>query len=165
MTRIEPYIFMRYIASVLVPGITLPRGYYGRQDYLLLGYVLKEREAQLDAVERIYRFVLVMRSIPVATVAHMFDQCATTIYDDFHHVAIRCVDVFSTHFAPIIPNSREYYSMIGQKAFRHFPRALYAMDVTKVCFFFLYFFFIFFFFLFYFMFLFLLCDIMSIIIL
>eukprot|EP01084_Bolivina_argentea_P054996 100850_1 len=56
----------------------------------------------------------------------------TTVVKDFHHICLLIVERLSPiHLSRIIPYSQEYYSKLGQRAFRHFPRALLACDVVK----------------------------------
>lgn len=137
--RIDPVIFLTKVVSVMIPDMKLPRGYIIRDDYQLTGMVQRMRECQIDAVDRCIRWWLGFRSVSFQLLALYFDQDPSTVYRDWHHLSILCVEKLGpVYLQPIIPYSEEYYSKIGQRAFRHFPNALYALDVVKVMYSFIY---------------------------
>eukprot|EP01084_Bolivina_argentea_P060366 110300_1 len=130
--RIEPIVFIKYIAAPLFNNITLPRNYLLHDDYHAGVFVGQMRCGQISCLDRLARCILRLRCVPFELLAHYYDQHRTTVLRDFHHISILIVDKLSViHLAPIIPYSAEYYNKIGQRAFRHFPRALLAVDVVK----------------------------------
>eukprot|EP01084_Bolivina_argentea_P006735 12751_1 len=130
--RIDPDIFLTQIVSPLLDCITLPRNYLAMTEYQMYQTVSKMRNAQICAINRTMRFWMCLRGVPFQLLAWIFDQHFSTVYRDFHHLSVLCVEKLSDQWlSPIIPNSIEYYNKIGQRAFRHFPNALYALDVVK----------------------------------
>ena len=131
--HLEPHVFISEIIAEVLPNSGLPRNYSLRDDYNLIGYVSKLRKCQIDNIDRWCRMILVNRAVPVAVVAYLYDQHQSTVYRDYHHCTyLFCDKLADKVVSPIIPNSTEYYDKIGARAFRHFPRALYAYDIVKV---------------------------------
>ena len=132
--HLQPVTFIREICAGLIPTISLPREYLLRDDYAALGFVSKLRKCQINDISRILRFILATRKASFALLSILFDQSVATTYKDFHHIAILMVDKLSDKIIKhIIPNSEEYYDLIGSGCFRHFPRCILFADIIKVC--------------------------------
>ena len=131
--HLDPHVFISEIIAAVLPDSGLPRNYSLRYDYNLTGSVSKLRKCQIDNIDRWCRMILVTRSVPVPVIAYLYDQDAATVYRDYHHCTyLFCDKLADKLVSPIIPNTTEYYEKLGAKAFRHFPRALYAYDIVKV---------------------------------
>lgn len=131
--RIEPMIFLEHIAQPLVNFCRLPRGYLARTDYALRGHVQRMRRSQVNAVNRILRYVLRLRGVPTSIIAWIFDQDPSTITRDFHHIGTLVMERLApVHLTRLVPGSAEYLAKRGAGAFRHFPNAVMAVDVVKV---------------------------------
>ena len=132
--HLEPDIFLIKIISPLIPSITLPRKYSIRDDYSVIGFVSNLRKCQIEDIDRVIRAIAITRNIPISILSLFYDQSPSTCYKDFHHMVMLFVDKLADQYvSPIIPYSEEYYDKLGQRAFRHFNKCLYSMDIIKVC--------------------------------
>eukprot|EP01084_Bolivina_argentea_P188608 324636_1 len=130
--HIEPVIFIQEIVAEILPDCGLPRNYLCRPDYSLYGYVRCLRKCQINNIDRICRMVLVTRNVSIPLLSYAYNQSISTTYKDYHHITLLFIDKLGNkHVSQIIPFSAEYYRLIGQKAFRHFPQCLYSWDIVK----------------------------------
>ena len=128
ITLFHPYQFLRYIVQPTLHLTAQPR------QSVLVNYIRRLRRCQINTINRILRFRLWTRGVPPIVLSVIFDQSPTTTRRDIHHTALAmCQSLYPLHVQPITPNSQHYYTHIGQGAFSHFPRAIYAVDVAKVC--------------------------------
>lgn len=131
LLRFEPEVFLNQLAVPLFPHCSLPRGYLARADYRNTGYVSRRRRCQIPDLDRLARFLLRMRGVPRALLAHIYDQDPTTVWRDLQHVAALIFERLQPlHLRNIVIGSAEYLDKVGNRAFRHFPNALYAVDVV-----------------------------------
>ena len=132
--HLKPVTFITEICAELKPSISLQRAYLLRDDYAALGFVSKLRKCQINDINRILRYILATRKVSFPLLSMLFDQSTATTYKDFHHIAILFVDELADKIIKqIIPNSAEYYELIGNGCFRHFPRCILSVDIIKVC--------------------------------
>ena len=132
LTRIEPHLFMEHVAAPIYDFCRLPRGFLYNTEYMMSGAVSTMRRAQIDALDRLVRFWLRLRGVPVSMLSFLYDQHPTTVYRDCIHVAELVNEKLQTEWIqPIAIGSAEYHAKRGQGAFEHFPNALYAIDATK----------------------------------
>lgn len=133
IVRIEPEIFFEHIITPLWDHVNLPRGYRADANYLLTGTVHRRREGQLGREDRLLRWMLVMRGMPISLLAYLFGQSPRTVYYDFVHISVIAFEHLSpVHLRPMVVGSAEYYAKRGQGPFRFFPNCVYAADVVKV---------------------------------
>ena len=132
--RMSPLTFLRHILRPCWDFIILPRGYLTRADYRQTGACQRSREAQISRGDRLLRWLLVIRGIPVSYLAYVFDQNPDCVYKDFVHISTVVFHRLSPiHLRPLQPGSAEYLHKRGGRNFRHFPQCVYAADVVKVC--------------------------------
>ena len=132
LVRFEPVVFLERIAKPLFRHVDLPRGYLLRADYQATGLVARRRRCQIGDLDRLVRYILRMRGVPVTMLAYLYDQHPSTIQRDVKHIAFLITDKLYDEYLRSIPvGSAEYLRLIGNNAFRHFPNALYAVDVVK----------------------------------
>ena len=133
MLRIEPVIFIKHIVFPLFEDIELPRGYLINSDYSAYGAVQRMRPSQIDRVDRVLRFILRLRGVPVSVLSFLYDQHPSTVYRDCIHIATLFNDILQKReIKPIPLGTPEYFAKRGQRSFRHFDMALYAVDAIKV---------------------------------
>ena len=80
MLLLEPDVFVGQLAAPMLPRGGLPRGYLAREDYSALGFVARARRFQLRFLDRLVRFVLWTRGVPVTMLAMLSDQHIATVY-------------------------------------------------------------------------------------
>ena len=131
--KFEPHIFIKEIVQPMSGLMILPRNYIIQDTWRLYRFVRRMRRCQIEIIERVCRWYQVLRGISCDILGHYYNQHPTTVYRDFHHVSLICVETLShSNLSPIIPGTTEYYELKGRNAFKHFPNALYACDVVKV---------------------------------
>ena len=133
IVRIDPQVFMNHIIRPLWPYITLPHGYLAMPEYQQTGNINKRRSAQISREDRLLRWILVIRGIPISVLAYLFGQTKVTVYNDFVHISTVVFERLSAiHLMPMTVGSPEYIIKRGQGPFRLFPTCVYAVDVVKV---------------------------------
>jgi len=134
LTRFEPQVWLDNFLNPIYSFITYPRNFHNTTDLNVLNHTFpRRRSAQIDIPERLFRWNLILRGIPINTLTWIFDQSISTLYADFHHISKLVLHVFwRSYLYHPTPGSVEYNGLVGHGAFRDFNSVVYAADVVKV---------------------------------
>ena len=137
LTNFEPSLFVNTVVSNLKPYVVLPRNFYLNNDidFNVSENIITRRGCVLKPEDRIFRWILRLRGVSFDMLEHLFDQDVSVVKRDFVHCCFACILALKDQYLrPLEPNSDECNLLQGNGWFQHFPSAIYAADVTKVCF-------------------------------
>lgn len=126
-TKFSYEVWVREIATPLLRAFARPPNHTNES-------LKRFQTNDLDIMNRILRWHLLMTGIPFRAIVTDFRQSKSTCSRDLRHGCLAFLEVFGEQWLKHIEvGSEEYNEKKGSGCFENFPNALYAADVTKVC--------------------------------
>ena len=131
-----PDVFFSELVLKMYRWVELPRISYFQHDGVIKNVDSVSnpgRGSKLGTLDRILRFLCVLKKVNHGFLECLFDQSQSTVSKDFFHCCFACLNALKDEYLqPLDPTSMECQEMIGKGAFKHFTDVIYAGDVTKV---------------------------------